>query len=88
MSVNANEGVTSPKVLSSANPATHVLIALLLQAGGLVIAVTVAGIDDAVANLIIIIMVGLLLLFMIMNASKFSGMVNILTNAETGAASA
>lgn len=85
MSVNANETVPSPKILASQNPATHVLIALALQAGGLVIAVTVAGIDDSVANLILIMMVGLLLLFMIMNSAKFTGIVNVLTNAETAA---
>lgn len=86
MSVSANEGVSSPPILSSANPATHVLLALGLQVGGLVIAVTVAGIDDSVANLMLLLMVGLLLLFMIMNADKFKGIVNILTNAEQGAA--
>jgi hypothetical protein len=86
VSDNANEGVTSPAILSSANPATRVLIALGVQTGGLVIAVMIAGLDDSVANLMLIMMVGLLLLFMIMNASKFSGIMNILTNAEQGAA--
>ena len=81
----ANSGVTTPKIFQSANPATHVLIALLLQAAGIVIAVTVAGLSDTTANLILIAMVGLLLLFMIMNADKFAGITNILTNAETGA---
>ena len=85
MSVNT-EGVSVPAPFQSTNPATHVLIALALQTGGLVIAVTVAGIDDSVANLMILMMVGLLLLFMIMNANKFSGIINILTNAEQGAA--
>lgn len=84
MSVNANE----PQIVKSQNPATHVLLALLLQTGGLIVAVTIAGIDDTVANLILLIMISLLILFMIMNASQFSGIVNILTNAETGAAKA
>jgi len=79
--------VSTPKIFSSANPATHVLLALLLQAGGLVIVVTIAGIDDTVANMMLLMMVGLLLLFMIMNYSKFDSIVNILTNAETGATS-
>lgn len=67
------------------NPATHVLLALLLQAGGLVIVITLAGIDDTVANLMLLLMVGLLLLFMIMNAQKFTGIIDTLTNVEQGA---
>lgn len=86
MATLANAGVTTPKVFNSANPATHVLLALMLQTGGLVIAVIIAGLDETVANLMLLFMVGLLLLFMIMNADKFAGMVNILTNAEQGAA--
>lgn len=81
----SNDGVSVPSIFGSANPATHVLLAVALQAGGLVIAVTVAGISDDAATFILFLMVGLLLLFMIMNADKFSGIVNILTNAETGA---
>ncbi len=76
---------TKNSILKSHNPATHVLLALLVQTGGLVIAVTVAGIDDSIANLMILLMVGLLLLFMIMNAQAFTGITNMLTNIERGA---
>jgi hypothetical protein len=88
MANQANAGVITPKIFHSSNPATHVLLALMLQTGGLVIAVVIAGLDDSVANLMVLLMVGLLLLFMIMNADKFAGITNILTNAEQGATTA
>jgi hypothetical protein len=78
-------GVSTPKIFSSANPATHVLLSLMLQTGGLVIVTTLAGLDDTVGNMMVLLMVGLLLLFMIMNADKFNGIVTMLTNVEQGA---
>jgi hypothetical protein len=75
-------------ISASQNPATHVLLALAVQAGGLVIATTIAGLDDNVGNLMVLLMVGILLLFMIMNAERFTGIVNSLTNIEQGAGSA
>jgi hypothetical protein len=80
------DGVPAPKILSSTNPATHVLLAMIVQTGGIVIATVIAGVDDTVANLMILLMVGLLLLFMIMNYQKFAGIVDMLTNVEQGAA--
>jgi hypothetical protein len=75
-------------ISASQNPATHVLLALAVQTGGLVIATTIAGLDDNVGNLMVLLMVGILLLFMIMNAERFTGIVNSLTNIEQGAGSA
>lgn len=78
-------GVHVPKVFSSANPATHVLLSLTLQTGGLIIVTTIAGMSDSLGNMMIFLMLALLLLFMIMNWDKFNGIVTMLTNVEQGA---
>jgi len=70
---------------STENPATHVLLALLVEVGGLFVVITLAGLDDSIANVMLVFMVGLLLLFMVMNASKFQDMANVVLNAEKGA---
>lgn len=81
-----NNGVPVPKILKSANPATHVLLALILESGGLIIVTTIAGLSDDLGNLMIFLMLALLLLFTIMNAGKFAGIMDIATNVEQGAA--
>jgi len=80
-----NGGVPTPAIFSSKNSSTHVLLALIVQFGGVAVATILAGLSDDVADLMIFLMIGILLLFMIMNASKFQGITNILTNAEQGA---
>lgn len=79
------QGVPVPKILGSSNPATHVLLALTVQIGGLIVVTILAGLNDSAGNMLIFLMLALILLFAIMNANKFSGISNIITNAEQGA---
>lgn len=79
-------GVTPPKIISSANPATHVILAMTVQIGGLLIVTMIAGMSEGAGNTMILLMLALFLLFAIMNVDKFKGIVDILTNVEQGAA--
>jgi hypothetical protein len=65
--------------------AHDVLLALLIEATGIVIVVTVAGISDSVANLMLVFAIGLWLVFLVMNAETVAGFTSKLTNIESGA---
>lgn len=75
---------TTPKSITDAHGA---LLAILVEAMGIVVVVTVAGISDSVANLLLLFSVGLWLLFLVMNADTVASFGNILTNIEQGSAS-
>lgn len=75
----------SNKATKLTTNAHGVLLALLVEAGGIVVVVTVAGLSDSVANLLILFSAGLWLLYLVMNADQVAGFADALTNIESGA---
>lgn len=65
--------------------ASEVLLALLVESAGLVIVVGAAGISDGIANMMLVFMVGLWLLFLIMHQSGVQTLSNSLTGIEKAA---
>lgn len=64
------------------NNASDVLLALLVEAGGLVIVTVVAGINDQVANLMLLFIAGIWLLWMINHTGEVTKLSTILSNIE------
>jgi hypothetical protein len=71
--------------MASENPATAAILSLLVEAGGLVVIVTLAGMNDSIANLMLIFIFGLLLLLMIQNLSSVQSISGKVLNLEAGA---
>lgn len=62
--------------------AGDVLLATLVEIGGLAVVVTVAGIDEDIATILLYAMMGIFLLWMVMHPSQVQGISNIFTNAQ------
>jgi hypothetical protein len=65
--------------------AADILLALFVEVGGLVVVTIVAGISDQVANLMIVFVVGIAILWAILHYSELTGLINMLNNAEKAA---
>lgn len=74
---------SSPNKMTS--QAHDALLAILIEATGIVIVVSVAGISDSVANLMLLFAVALWLLYLVMNADTVAKFSQVLTNIESGA---
>lgn len=70
------------KTTSSANEA---LLALGIEAVGIIIVVTVAGINDSLATMLLVFSVGLWVLYLVMNSDTVSTFTTKITNIEAGA---
>ena len=84
--INPNVG----KGLSGSIPdpltdATSALLALLVEIGGLIVVIMIAGMSDSIGNLMLIIMFGILLLFMVMNYQEVGDITAKLLNLEGAA---
>lgn len=66
--------------------ASHILLAIVLEVGGLAIVTAVAGISDGMANIMLVLMIGLVLLWMVTHASEVAALQNLALNIEEGAA--
>jgi len=90
-SVNPNTQIPLPAESPSTGAGTGIssphaaILALLVEAGVLAIVIMIAGVNDDLANLILIFMGGLLLLFIIMHSSQVSELVSNLTTKELAA---
>jgi UPF0716 family protein affecting phage T7 exclusion len=67
--------------------AAETLLAMLIEVAGIVIVVTVAGISDKLANLMLVFAIGLWLLFLIMHTEDVTKFSDVLSNIERGAKS-
>jgi hypothetical protein len=65
--------------------AVDALLAVIVQTGGIAIVVIIAGFNDTVANLMIVFIVGLWILFLVMHPDIVGKYSNVLTNIQTGA---
>lgn len=66
------------------NP-SNIILAIILETGGLAIAVAVAGISDAMANLMLLLVVGIGLLWLMNNYTAFNGTLQAISNIERAA---
>lgn len=70
---------------SKASP-PDVLLALLVEVGGLAIVTAVAGISDPMANIMLLFILGVALLWMVTHAAQLNGIFNMLGNIEKAGA--
>lgn len=80
-SPNSGSG-SAPVNVSGAHAA---IVAVFIEMAGLAIVILIAGVNDEIANLMLIFMVGLLLLMIIMHSSQVSSLFGTLTNKEQAA---
>lgn len=66
-------------------PVTDALFALMLESLGIVIVVVIAGINDKIANLILVFIIGLWILFLVENYQLVSNTATKIANIEGGA---
>lgn len=67
---------------NSTAQAGDILLAMILEIGGLAIVTAVAGISDGMANLMLLLVFGIFMLWLINNTTKLSGFMNSITNVE------
>lgn len=67
------------------NAAADALLAMLIEIGGLVVVTVVAGISDSIANLMIIFIIGIAILWAVTHYAQLSGLITALNNAEKAA---
>lgn len=60
------------------------LIAILIEMGGLVIVVAIAGVNEDVGSLILLIMFGILLLMLVMHSGQLANTMSFITKKEQG----
>jgi hypothetical protein len=70
----------------STTQTSDILLGMMIEVGGLAIIVAVAGISDGVANIMIIFVLGVGLLWAMTHTAQLSGLINALNNAEKAVA--
>lgn len=80
-----NSGGSKAKTSKTTTASHEALLAILIEATGIVIVVTVAGVSEPVANLLLVFSIGLWLLYLVMNADTVAAWTYKLTNIESGA---
>jgi hypothetical protein len=70
---------------ASTGQSADILLALILEIGGLGIMTAVAGISDQMANLMVLLILGVFMLWLMNNYSKLSGLMTSITNVEKAA---
>jgi hypothetical protein len=68
--------------MATKEKAADILLALLVEVGGLVVITAVAGISDEVANLMMVFVVGVGILWMIQHTAELGKLTGYLANAE------
>jgi len=71
---------------ANTNQAADILLALILEVGGLAIITAVAGISDQMGNLMALLVFGVFLLWLMNNTSKVSGLLNSINRVEKAVA--
>ena len=71
---------------ANTNQASDILLALILEVGGLAIITAVAGISDQMGNLMALLVFGVFLLWLMNNTSKVSGLLNSINRVEKAVA--
>ncbi len=84
--LNPKSNSNSKKTTKLTTNAHGVLLAILIETAGIVVVVTVAGIDESIANMMLILAIGMWLLYLVMNADTVATYSQKLTNIERGAA--
>jgi hypothetical protein len=64
---------------------SDILLAVMLEVGGLAIVTAVAGISDAMENLMLVFLVGITILWLFTHAGAFQGLLNSINRAEKAA---
>jgi len=71
---------------ANTNQAADILLALILEVGGLAIITAVAGISEQMGNLMMLLVFGVFLLWLMNNTSKVSGLLNSINRVEKAVA--
>jgi len=66
----------------SKNNPSDILLALLVEVGGLAIVTAVAGISDGMANIMLITIIGIAMLWAFTHTAEMNALVNVLGNIE------
>lgn len=66
---------------NTSQAATEIL-ALALELGGLAIVIAVAGISEGMETLMMVFVIGVALLWLLLNYSHFNGLLNSISNVE------
>ncbi len=80
-------GTTNPGSGLTLQPATDTVMAILIEAGGIVVVTIIAGLSDRVGTMMIIVLVGLWLLFLMNNTTMVTNFATTVANIQTGAKS-
>lgn len=74
------------KTTTTTNQAGDILLALIFEVGGLAVITAVAGLSEQVANLMVLLVFGVFLLWLMNNFDKVNGLLNSVNRVERSVA--